>query len=259
MARTVPDTILLQNVISGPLTGDLFSLPPVRINEDQPPVAGMRIAVSTDLGYFAPDERTVVALESAADRLRELGAIVDTVDLGWTSRAADTAITHLVFQSGAILRGAVPSPDDEQLTPYVREFLKRRPVTVDEWMESWRYGDEMYASFQQNVLDRGYEALVCPTLVTTSIAADLGHPDSGKAWDLGEMLGLTMTYPFNILGKLPVLNLPIDMDAETGVPIGMQIVGPPDEDHVPFRVGLALERAYGNLFTHHRPSDRAAG
>ncbi len=259
MTRTVSDAILLQNVISGPLTGDLFSSPPVRIAGKQPAVSGMRIAMSTDLGYFAPDEQTVVALESAAERLRELGAVVDSVDLDWTNQAADTAITHLAFQSGAILRNAVSSPDDERLTPYIREFLNRRRVTVEEWIESWRYGDEMYASFQQNVLHRGYEALICPTLVTTSIAADLGHPDAGKAWDLGEMLDLTMTYPFNILGKLPVLNVPIGLDGGTGVPIGMQIVGPPDEDDAPFRIGLALEQAYGNWFTHHRPSLGEAG
>jgi aspartyl-tRNA(Asn)/glutamyl-tRNA(Gln) amidotransferase subunit A len=121
-------------------------------------------------------------------------------------------------------------------------------------MESWRYADEMYEELQRKVLLAGYDALICPTLVTTSIPADLGHPDSGSMSDLGDQLKLAMTYPFNILGRLPVVNLPIGLAPSTGVPIGMQIVGPVDADAVPFRVALGLEAEFGHFFEHHRPS-----
>jgi Asp-tRNA(Asn)/Glu-tRNA(Gln) amidotransferase A subunit family amidase len=254
LGRTVADVILLENAIAGPLDGDMYSAPPLELPSQFPPVSGMRIAMSPDLGYFSPESEIVDALEAVAGRLRGLGATVETVELDWTGRAADIAMTHLSFQSGAILRGSVPDTSDDRLTPYIREFFGRAPVSVEEWMESWRYGDEMFAGLQRTVFHAGYEALVCPTLVTTSIAANLGHPDSGGTGDLGDMLDLVMTYPFNILGKLPVVNLPIGFAPSTGVPIGMQIVGPPDADHVPFRVALGLESSFGNLFEQHRPT-----
>ena len=68
-----------------------------------------------------------------------------------------------------------------------------------------------------------------------------------------------MTYPFNALGRLPVLDVPIGISSDTGVPIGMQIVGPVDQDHVPFRVGAALEAVDGPLFERMRPGAVPAG
>ena len=254
LARTTADLILLQNVISGPLLGDMFSSPAIEIPTALAPIAGMRIAMSPDLGYFTPDAETVEALEATAARLRDRGAVVDQVGLEWTSQAEDTAMTHLSFQSRPILQGAIDSLDDERLTPYIRDFIEREPVTIEEWMESWQYGDEMYAELQRKVFLAGYDALICPTLVTTSIPADLGHPEAGGSSELGEMLSLAMTYPFNILGRLPVANVPIGVATTTGVPIGMQIVGPIDADAVPLRLALGIENEIGSFFDHHRPT-----
>jgi Asp-tRNA(Asn)/Glu-tRNA(Gln) amidotransferase A subunit family amidase len=253
LARSVADAIMFENVISGPLVGDMYSLPPLELPTEMPPVAGMRIALSPDLGYFHPDQEILESLERTAERLRELGAVVDQVELGWTDQALETAMTHLSFQSGEIMRSVLPDPADERLTPYIRELLDHPPVSVGEWMESWRYGDEMYAELQLKVFLAGYDALICPTVVTTSIAADFGHPDSDAQGDLDDMLDLVMTFPFNILGKLPVVNMPIGLAPSTGVPIGMQIVGPPDADAVPFRVALGLESANGKFFDTKRP------
>ncbi len=253
LGRSVADVIMFENVISGPLVGDMYSLPPLELPTEMPPVAGMRIALSPDLGYFNPDQEILAALERTAERLRDLGAAAERVELNWTDQTLETAMTHLSFQSGEILASAVPDPADARLTPYIRELLAQPPVSVGEWMESWRYGDEMYAELQRKVFLAGYDALICPTVVTTSIAADFGHPDSAAKADLSDMLALVMTYPFNILGKLPVVNMPIGLAPSTGVPIGMQIVGPPDADAVPFRLALGLEAANGAFFDKHRP------
>jgi Asp-tRNA(Asn)/Glu-tRNA(Gln) amidotransferase A subunit family amidase len=253
LGRSVADVIMFENVISGPLVGDMYSLPPLELPTESSPVAGMRIALSPDLGYFNPDQEIVEALEGAAAQLRDLGADVDRVEMNWTDQAFETAQTHLSFQSGEVLRSALPDLADERLTPYIRGLLALPPISTGEWMESWRYGDEMYAELQRKVFLAGYDALMCPTVVTTSIAADFGHPDSDAKGDLSQMLDLVMTYPFNILGKLPVVNMPIGIAPSTGVPIGMQIVGPPDADAVPFRVALSLEAANGEFFETKRP------
>jgi Asp-tRNA(Asn)/Glu-tRNA(Gln) amidotransferase A subunit family amidase len=71
LARTVADAALLQNIISGPVPGDLYGLPRLELPERHPPVAGMRIALSTDLGLFDPDREVVAAIEGAAARLRD--------------------------------------------------------------------------------------------------------------------------------------------------------------------------------------------
>lgn len=253
MGRSVADVLLFENAISGPLAEDMFSLPPLELSTAMPSPEGMRIAVSADLGYFDPDLEIVQALYATAGQLRDLGAEVEPVELDWTERAAETALTHLLFQARRVLGSSIPDHDDERLTPYIRDFLDRPAVSVEGWMEGWRYADEMYADLQRKVFLAGYDALICPTLTTTSIAADLGHPDSVDPGGLDDTLGAMMTYPFNILGRLPVMNVPVGIAPSTGVPIGMQIVGPPVADAVPFRVALGLETMNGNLYDRHRP------
>ncbi len=253
LGRSVADVILFENVISGPLVGDMYSLPPLELPTEMPPIDGMRIALSLDLGYFKPDQEIVDALERTAGELRDLGAAVDRVEIDWTDQALETAMAHLSFQSREILSSALPDQSDERLTPYIRELLEQPPVSTGEWMESWRYADEMYADLQRKVFLAGYDALACPTLVTTSIAADFAHPDSDPEHGFDDMLDLAKTYPINILGKLPVVNMTIGIAPSTGVPIGMQIVGPVNADAVPFRIALGLEQANGNLFETKRP------
>ena len=253
LARTVSDVVLFENVISGPLVGDMYALPPLELPPAYPSIEGMRVALSTDLGFFNPDCETVEALEATGETLRSLGASADLIELDWTERALETAETHLQFVMGSILRASVPDDGYDALTPYVRDFFDEPAVSVEEWIESWKYADEMYAELQQKVFLAGYDVLVCPTVETTSIPADFGQPGSGNSANLNDMLSLVMTVPFNILGKLPVINMPIGISASTGVPIGMQVVGPPNADPVPFRLAVGLEGANGPLFDRMRP------
>ncbi|MCL1598867.1 MAG: amidase [Actinomycetia bacterium] len=254
LARTVSDVILFENVISGPLVGDMYSLPPLELPATYPSLDGLRVALSPDLGFFNPDIETIEALETTGETLRSLGASVDLIELGWTDRVLEMAETHLQFLMGSILRGSVPEEGYDTLTPYVRDFFNEDPVSVEEWIESWKYADEMYAKLQKKVFLAGYDVLVCPTVESTSIPADFGHPGSGSTANLTDMLAVVMTVPFNILGKLPVVNMPIGIATSTGVPIGMQIVGPPDADPVPFRLAAGLEVANGALFDRMRPT-----
>jgi len=253
LGRTVSDVVLFENVISGPLVGDLYSLPALELPTFYPPVEGMRVALSADLGFFNPNRETVAMLEGTGETLRSLGASVDLIELAWTDRSLETAETHLQFLMGSIMRESVPEGSYDSLTPYVRDFLDEPSVSVGEWMESWKYADEMYAELQQKVFLAGYDVLVCPTIERTSITADYGQPGSGTTANLNDMLAVVMTVPFNILGKLPVVNMPIGIAPSTGVPIGMQIVGLPNADPIPFRLAAGLEAANGPLFDRMRP------
>ena len=66
MGRTVADIAAMLNVITGPIATDMFSLPRLDLPDRFPPVAGMRIALSPDLGYCNPDAEIVDALQATA-------------------------------------------------------------------------------------------------------------------------------------------------------------------------------------------------
>ena len=153
------------------------------------------------------------------------------------------------------LMSVLPDGAWDQLTPYIRDWFEDSPdVIVTQWWESWRYGDHMYLELRNKVFGAGFDALVCPTLTRNDIPADLGRGEDADPAALRDMLTFCMTYPFNILGRLPVMSVPIGLAGSTGVPIGMQIVGPVEADLVPYRIAASLEAQQGPFFNTHRPT-----
>ncbi len=253
LARTVADAALLQNVISGPVAGDMYGLPRLEIPDRFTAIEGMRIALSTDLGFFVPDREIVSAVEDAAASLRALGAEVEPVDLNWNESLLAAAEDHLSFLMGSIMRADLSKGWESLVTPYVREFFEQPAVSTERWMAGWQVMDRAYLELEGKVFSAGFDALICPTLTTTVIPANWAHPETGTPASLDEVYSVAMTIPFNVLGRLPVLDVPAGMAKSTGVPIGMQIVGPMNCDEVPFRIGAALEAAQGPLFERMRP------
>ena len=85
LARSVDDCRVLENVMAGPHPEDIASLrPKLTIPAELPPVAGMRIACSVDLGGFDVGDEVAAAVRAAAETFRGLGATVDEVELGWS-------------------------------------------------------------------------------------------------------------------------------------------------------------------------------
>lgn len=253
LARTVADAALLQNVIAGPVAGDPYGLPRLVIPDRLPPVTGMRIALSPNLGHFEPEAEIASAIDETAAKLRALGAEVEPVELDWDRSLLDAAEDHLSFLMGAIIRADLTEGWETHVTPYVREFFERPPIPIERWIAGWEVMDRAYLELERRVFAAGFDALICPTLTTTNIPADWAHPEAGPPVPLEEIYATTMTMPFNVLGRLPVLDIPAGIAPSTGVPIGMQIVGPMNRDDVPFSIGAALEGAHGPLCDRARP------
>jgi amidase len=94
-----------------------------------------------------------------------------------------------------------------------------------------------------------YHVFVCPTIAVPAVAADHDPYDSefticGKPADARS--GWIMTYPFNVLGRLPVMALPSGR-AGNGVPTGIQIVARGYDDKRCFRAAYAYEATAGRI------------
>jgi amidase len=98
-----------------------------------------------------------------------------------------------------------------------------------------------------------HELLVCPTTALPAVPATFSPvrdpltiagklQPSPRQWYL--------TYPFNMLGPLPVASVPCG-HARNGLPLGLQLVGRAYDDAAVFRAAAAFERA--------APWDYAAG
>lgn len=248
LARTVEDCILLQNIMAGPHPDDIATVKPkLVLPAEYPSIKGMRIGYSFDLGYQPIDEEVRAQMSQALDRFRQMGAIVEPVELGWSFEAMEATTNRLTYTlSGAGLVELFSDPASrEKMTSYARWFAERAgQVTAQEFVRAETLAGEMYSS-----LSRAFatvDVLICPTTACAGVPADFDYSQdaieiNGQAVDA--KFGWVMTYPFNMLSRCPVLVIPAGR-AENNVPIGLQLVGPTYEDERVFQTAMAYQNSF---------------
>lgn len=235
LARTIADSVLAFNAINGPHRLDPTTVRPrVELAPHPAPVRGMRIALSMDLGFFKVASEIQRNTRLAAEQLRDQGAIVEEIELPWTSEVR-TAFTHaLVYILGRSLSQAIEGRE-ELVNDYVLAMAQMsQSITLDDYLGSFEVMTQMN-NHLQDVFER-YDALICPTLADNQWAAE------GSNTPHDDLMQKGMTFPFNMLSRHPVLSVPSGRSAH-GVPTGLQIVGPTYDEGTVMRVGAALEQA----------------
>lgn len=238
MCRSVADAALMFNVINGPHRCDPSTLrPKLELPIPQADVRGLRIALSVNLGYFEVDPQIEHNTRWAAAILREAGAIVEEVNLGWDRRVGDAYTNSLVFGLGRGLASLIKDVPPEQVSDYVRNMAgMAHDISPEDHLDAVHVMADMHEALQA-VYDRN-DVLLCPTLARNDMPAE------GMASPHDNLLANAMTYPFNMLSRHPVLAVPSGMSAH-GVPTGVQIVGRTFDEATVMRVGAVLEQGVG--------------
>jgi Asp-tRNA(Asn)/Glu-tRNA(Gln) amidotransferase A subunit family amidase len=245
LARSVADCALLENVIAGPHPSDVASLrPKLEIPDRLGPVAGMRIALSVDLGCYAVDDDVAANTRAAADRLRDAGATVQEVSLPWQLETINRAARiHFGMIFGPSVRDIYEKYADD-LTPYARRFITESDeVSKADWVAGLGLEAEIYAPLGE--LLEEYDALICPTFAVPALPAeyDTDQPVPVNGQPRGDWLDVLMTLPFNIASRCPVLSIPSGRSRD-GVPTGLSVVGKTYDDITVFRIAAAHEERF---------------
>ncbi|HEY6758008.1 MAG TPA: amidase [Baekduia sp.] len=246
LARTVADTALYENAIAGPDPSDIASLRPkyelpVAFDGD---LAGMRIAVSVDLGSWPVDPEIRANTLACADALRAAGATVEEVDLVVPrDKVLRATSIHFHLGFGAWI-GAEAGAHPDLATDYALAFAARLAGYAEGGglMEKQTLEAELYAPV--GALLEDYDLLLCPTVATRGLVAGESYVDTPLTVGgvvLDDHFEASLTPVFNIMSRCPVLNVPSGF-ADNGVPTGVQLVGRTYDDVTPFRVGAALEQ-----------------
>ncbi len=245
LARTVADCLLFENALAGPHPDDHVSLRPrLELPERLGGVAGLRIAVSPELGGW-PVEREIQANTlDLAFALRDEGALVDRVDLAMPPEVVGRA-TAIHFQLGF---GAWVAQEAERhadrMTPYALEFARWAAAAASggTLLEKLELEARLYRPL--GALFERYDALICPTVGMLGLVAGDDHVGHGIVVDGRDVefyFDAMLTPVFNVLSRCPVLNVPSGVGSN-GVPTGAQIAARPYDDATAFRVGAAAER-----------------
>lgn len=249
MARSVADTILLQNVMCGPDPRDIVSLyPKLVLPMEYESLKGVRIAYSMDLGSFRVSEEVRRNTEAALDVFRKLGASVEEVDLGWGEEVQQACIDYLEHLFGGSL-SIMLDEHSEDMTTYCRAMAERAlSSSAQIFFRSLEVAGDTYLKF--GPMMEKYDVLICPTTGVANVPAD--HDVSISPFEIEGLpvrpeLGWVLTTPFNMLSRCPVLSVPSGFGASS-VPTGIQIVGPAYRDENVFRAAMAYENALGGWF-----------
>jgi amidase len=241
LSRSVEDAAALLDVLAGPEPGDPWWLPlPPRpfaslLAEESRP---LRVAVTTSPPLSATVEPDcVAAVRSAAALLEDLGHSVTDAAPPWgEDELFDDFIT--VWQVGPTLYPAA----DDLLTPLNRELAARaRATSAADYAAAVV---RLQASARRIVsFWDGADVVLTPTLALPPVPIGWQHEDADGA--LEELRRNTVFTPFTAVANLtglPAMSLPLH-GTGTGLPVGVQAIGPPAGDALLLRLAAQLERA----------------
>ena len=241
LARTVDDVALFLGAAQGHDERDLMSVPgtidlPAHIPAD---VAGMRIALSEDLGYYAVDPVVAENLRSVADLLRARGAIVEEVPVGLTREVNDIGYEHWNVYIAAFAAPLVDEWGDRMhplILKAVEDGLKMDCVSFKK-LEFAR--SRLWKEFRKVFAE--HEALLCPTMSIPAPSTGLSDLDFGTTDSEGRFHQYEMTFPFNVFSPCPAISVPSGF--ADGLPTGAQIVGRPYQDLTVLKIAAAISEA----------------
>ena len=190
------------------------------------------VAALRDDDAITPGVRAGMAHACAA--LRDAGATVDEVEIEGLAETAE-ALLHLLLPETSVILGHLLDEHPEALAEQTRAQLElgfTLPATAHVRAQQFR------RFLGQSFLDRlaHYDALLSPGVPREAPAED---PAIDGAEGYGEML---CSAPTNLCG-LPSLVLPCGR-GEGGMPVSLQLIGPPHGDERLLQIGAMLEPAF---------------
>lgn len=243
MAQTIGDAALMQNVLSGIDPQDIASLrEKITIPADFGDLKGKRIAWSLDLGNGIVADEVAEQMALVVETLRDAGAVVEEVALGWDGRVRDACRYYLDHLFGSALKREVEA-HPELVCDYTAWYAARSgTTTAEQFLWSYEVAAEIYQTFGPMLEE--YHAFLCPPYVTHEIRADQKPWEriSVKGRDFDSDYDINLLSPFNMLSRLPVLSVPAGI-ARNGLPGGVQVVARAYDDARVFHVGRVIERA----------------
>lgn len=257
LARNFEDLNLFQNAISGPSPQMISAIHPKLIYQDKyEDIRGWRIAYDPMDKWGIPIDKTVKkAMKQAIKNLQALGAIVEEVDLGFRARDFETYARGLFSTSIGHFCFHEAEKNSNLITPYMKRLVNDYAKTgssqhifiAENWIES------QSTQIQKKIFSKGFKAIIMPSMCTPYIVADMGttpkntivtingKPHTAENWTYA------FTWPWNMLGQYPVINVPVELTPE-GIPVGMQIIGNTYDDLTIFQVASNWSKVVSTFY-----------
>ncbi len=239
ITASVEDAAHMLTVLARPDDRDWYSLPylardfAVGLDDG---IRGLRIALSTDLGYAQVDAEIKTLVEAAAQKLAQAGATVEQRNPGFPDPAA-TFAAHW-YTGAALVRASIPRKRWHLLDPGFDRF-----AALGETIGHMDYvrgvNERAQLGLHMALFHREFDVLLTPTLPLAAFEAGVLAPGDGT--DQIDWAGWTpFSFPFN-LTQQPAASVPCGFTS-AGLPVGLQIIAAKYQDALVLRVARAFER-----------------
>lgn len=234
ITRTAADAALLLDVVSGADARDPWTLASASptVAELARPMSGLLVAVSPTLGYVDVDPGVGAAFEAAVNVIATLGVRVEEVDPGFADPVA--AFETLWFAGAATSLAPLGAAERAKMDPGLVDVAEQGARTsAVAYLQALALRNEL--GVRMGEFHSRYDLLLTPTLPIPAFTAGVEVPEGfpRERWTSWT----PFTYPFNMTQQ-PAASVPCGF--ASGLPVGLQIVGP---RHGDARV-LALAHAF---------------
>lgn len=251
MARNVGDVALLLSVLAGPdprattalgEPGSAFA-PPLT----PAALAGLRVAVSTDLGgALAVDDAVATTVRSAADRLAGAGADVRSAHPDLTL-ADDTFRTLRAWHFQARLGALLAAHPDEIKPSLAANIRAGESLTGADIARAYAQRTALAETMRRFFAD--VDVLLLPTSQVPPFPADQEFPTEINGEAMPDYLAWMRSAYFITVTGCPALSLPAGVTPASsdpsgtpaGLPIGVQLVAPHGADRRLLEIAAACE------------------
>jgi len=240
MARKLSDTVAVLDTVLGPDPSDLRSLPMPEVPWSTAltdPHLPVKVAWSPTLGYAKADDEVLDVCRAAIDRLSDMGTEVvelDTVFPEDPMRAFGTLTSAYHARTLGHFEGTEVW---EQIDPALRQMVQwgKAMPAVD-----LVRAEDLCHELNLRLIDVFHETRVLLTPTIASLPPRSGESGTINGVPTANWLGFT--YPFNMT-RSPAGSVPVGFSS-SGLPVGMQVIGPQHGDLVVLRTMAVLEQAF---------------
>ena len=243
MARSIFDITAALEVVVGPEPSDLASLPKPEssyLDAVKDPHLPATVGWSPDLGYAEVDTEVLAACEAALNVLVDAGIeVVDVPNL----LEGDCVEDWMTIVCASLARSMEEHADHErwlEVDPILRLMVENgRKVTGIDLVRAL----DAQHDLNLRLVEHFHRVRLILTPTTAGVAPPVALGGLGVLNGAEVQNWVHFTYAFNMT-RSPAATVPVGL-SRSGIPIGMQVVGPQHADLVVLRAAAALEQLMG--------------